>query len=234
MNNSQVIEYEDLNESSDEEETFIQDEKLLERPRSPGQSSENGKSLLQAVKEGRIDVLENLIGGSDTDIEQTDEQGRTALVLAANLGKADMMNILLTSHSININATDDLGRTALHYCAQMKMNKSMNTLLDRKADANIQDRGDHPPLYYAIGDANSYDTIKMLLEHNATIDFELPSKVIPKSVHDLFDRYNNTGCRDPVTGPTSTQPTKTRTKSLDGQSGGRKSSILRPWKSTGK
>ena len=224
VNTSQYTEHEDQIGPLDDEDSL----RRPQRSHSLQQGSDNGKPLLQAIKNGPTNVLESLLR-SDTNLEETDEKGRTPLILAANLGKADMVNRLLISQSISINATDKLGRTALHYCAQMKMNKTIEMLLDRGADVNIQDRLRCPPMYYAIDD-NSYDTVKMLLDHHATTGFKLPTKQpIPKSIKSLIDKYNPTGSTDPVV-----KPTKARTNSLGGLTGKRKGSSLRQWSSTEK
>ena len=228
---SPYIEHEDAIESSDEGETLLDNEDSLRRSHSPQTSSENGKLLLRAVKDGAIDVLESLLSKSDANLEETDEKGRTPLILAADLGKAHIINRLLISQLVETNATDKLGRTALHYCAQMKMNKTIEMLLDHGADVNIQDRGTHPPMYYAIGD-DDYDTVKMLLDHNASTDFKLPTKLIPKSITSLIDKYNATGSTDPVLEPKETKSKKSISNSFGGLTGTRKSSIIRPWSST--
>ncbi|MCJ1278753.1 hypothetical protein MMC21_006570 [Puttea exsequens] len=151
-----------------------------------------------ARKDGLTDVLDTLLSDSDTNLEETDDRGRTPLILAADLGKADMVNRFVESQSIEINATDELGRTALHYCTQTKMmNQTTEKLLDHGADVNVQDDGSYPPMYYAIKDDN-YDAVKMLLDHHATTDFEFPEKPIPRSINGLIEKYNTTGSTDSV------------------------------------
>ena len=196
---SQSIEREDHIGSLYESESVAGDgDSPSKPPQSPQQSSEKGKPLLQAVKDGLTDVLDTLLSDSDTNLEETDDRGRTPLILAADLGKADMVNRFVESQSIEINATDELGRTALHYCTQTKMmNQTTEKLLDHGADVNVQDDGSYPPMYYAIKDDN-YDAVKMLLDHHATTDFEFPEKPIPRSINGLIEKYNTTGSTDSV------------------------------------
>ena len=229
---SPPIEHENLSGSSDEGEELIGHVKPPEMPHNIQQTSENSKLLLQAVKDGPIEVLESFLSKSDTNLEETDEQGRTPLILAANLRKPHIVNKLLASQSIKINATDKLGRTALHYCVQMKMNETIELLFDHGADANIQDRGSFPPMYYAIRD-DKYDIVKLLLDHHATTDFTFPAKPIPSSIKNLIEKYNTKKRMDPVSESSTVEPIRARTNSHNGPTRrGRRSSSLRLWKST--
>ena len=233
VNPPTFIEHEDQIGSSDEEETLVDDEYSIERPHTPQQSRENGRLLLQAVKDGNTGILDSLLGRSDINLEETDERGKTPLILAADLGKADIISRLLVSESIQINATDNLGRTALHYCAQTKMNKIIEMLLDRSADVDVQDLGSHPPMYYALKEGDCYETVKLLLGHHATTDFERPAKAIPNSIKCLIDGNKTLGSTNPVHGYKSPVLHKSRTNSSGNVTGRRKSSMI-PWKSTEK
>lgn len=229
VNRFQDTGHEDQVETLDDGET-LRDDDSLTMSHSPRQSNENGKLLLQAVKNGKLDALDSLLSNSGTNVEETDEKGRTPLILAANLGKAEMVNRLLANQSIKINATDNLGRTPLHYCANEKIMKpTIEVLLRRGADVNVQDRGFHPPMYYAINKDN-YDTLKMLLEQpHANVDFELPTKPIPKRINSLINRHTTNGSMDSISELSKTPPKKGRTKSQGGPMEGKKSSFIRRW-----
>jgi len=77
-----------------------------------------GAALIIAVGLGRIDMAQKLLQ-SHADVNEKDEEGKTALMHAVIKGNADMVRLLI-SHGANINAEDKEGHTALTFAKQKK------------------------------------------------------------------------------------------------------------------
>ncbi|MBC7808242.1 MAG: ankyrin repeat domain-containing protein [Akkermansiaceae bacterium] len=69
-------------------------------------------TLLKAVAEGSGEKM-NIALAAGEDINQTDKNGKTALMLAASLGRTDLVKALLEKGAA-VNQQDIEGRTALH------------------------------------------------------------------------------------------------------------------------
>ena len=194
MGSSQGSEVEDTAQTLDEEATLLEEEEEGRGPQvarlasnaSSGQSTASGISILQAVREGSVAVMDPVFDEDGVDFEEKDDKGRTPLILAASMDKTEVMNKLLINPSLEIDTTDNCQRTALHYCSRNKMNKAAKMLLDRGANANIQDGLQCPPIYYAVQN-NDYDLVKLLLDHDATADVKLPSLRVSPTIQELLN-----------------------------------------------
>ena len=65
---------------------------------------------------GYLDIVNTLLA-HQAQVDITDTQGQTALMLATGLGKGDALPVLL-KHGANPNAQDEDGRTALMRAAE--------------------------------------------------------------------------------------------------------------------
>ncbi|CAO1598710.1 hypothetical protein XANCAGTX0491_002470 [Xanthoria calcicola] len=164
---------------------------------------DNGMRLMKAIDQRDGEDFNSLLQNNTTSLRVVDAQGQTPLLLAAHLGKERMVTSImscgtLTSagnqnqvddhRKIDLDATDALGRTVLHYCAEFDMRKAASIVLDHGVNINTPDKGEHPPMYYAIK-TREYDAVKLLLFRGATKDFDQPSESTSYEIGELLKRF---------------------------------------------
>ncbi len=99
---------------------------------------ENGSSTLTgAVKFGDMKSLKRLLGRSDTNLEETNDRGETALILAAMLGDMEALRLLVESGA-NVNAMSTINTTALMAAAQNGDLEALRYLLSKGADPDAR------------------------------------------------------------------------------------------------
>lgn len=133
----------------------------------------NEKKFIDHVKEGNLDEILSLFGGSlgidsaENRLElinllnERDESGLAAIHWAADRGHANILDLLLT-HGADVNLVDDdCGQTALHYAVSCGHIESIKVLLKHGADQSIRDSDEMTCLDMAT-DANDEDVLEIL------------------------------------------------------------------------
>lgn len=100
-----------------------------------------GLTLIDAVKFGDKKALKRLLGRSDTNLEETNGKGETALILAATLGDYEAMQLLVESGAL-VNAQSALNMTALMAAAQNGDISALRYLLTKGADPDAKKKDD--------------------------------------------------------------------------------------------
>lgn len=126
------------------------------------QIADTDKTLIDFVKEGNIEKVQNLLQSSDEEvIDAYDANGLCAIHWAADRGNADILELLLL-HGANVNAQDKEGeQTALHYSAGCGHLNCVEILLKFNADPNIVDSDAATCLDLAI-EANEHEIVAIL------------------------------------------------------------------------
>ena len=125
------------------------------------------ESFLKAASAGRLGETEELIS-QGANINATDRDGTTPLMLAAMHKKPEIIKLLLQQKDpkVNINATNEMGLTALMFAAyQYGNSESVKLLLqqkDPKVNINATDKDKRTALMYAAGWGGS-ESVKLLL-----------------------------------------------------------------------
>lgn len=91
-------------------------------------------NFLDAAKNGKSDVV-GLFLQAGMDSETTDEQGKTALILAAAEGHTAVVKTLL-ANGADVNNTDKQGKSALVWAAEWDHIPAVQALLVNGADVN--------------------------------------------------------------------------------------------------
>ncbi|ETV77892.1 hypothetical protein H257_08679 [Aphanomyces astaci] len=84
------------------------------------------------AKTGQVEAVQGLVANA-TDINQTDDEGRTMLHWAVDRNQVDVVATLLAQHA-NVNATDIDGMTPLHYAVTCEHVALVDLLLEHGAD----------------------------------------------------------------------------------------------------
>ncbi|EAX93430.1 hypothetical protein TVAG_104750 [Trichomonas vaginalis G3] len=102
------------------------------------------------------------------NINEKDQNGKTALFIAARLNLKEIEEFLL-SHGANVNEKDNVGETALHLAALTNSNETAEVLLLHGANVDEKDNVEKTALHLAAF-TNSKETAEVLLLHGANIN----------------------------------------------------------------
>jgi ankyrin repeat protein len=92
--------------------------------------------IIAAASAGEVEQLKQLIADKAAEVDDRDEEGRTALHFASGYGEVECMAILLTAGA-DIDGKDINGNTALHYAAGYGAVEATKVLLEKGADVSI-------------------------------------------------------------------------------------------------
>ena len=123
--------------------------------------------FVEEVKKNNTNKIKELIA-QKADVNLTNKDGKTALMIAVSSGSDRAFDVLLDSDA-NVRAKDNAGDTALHYAAQQGDLKFVKKLIASRADVNaINGRAGHTPLDFALLYQRA-DTAKILIEKGSNI-----------------------------------------------------------------
>ena len=130
-------------------------------------SAADTSAWLDALHEGDLARIQRLVSEA-TDLELTDESGRTALMLAAGKGDRGLLSDLIEAGA-DINHQNSRGGTALMYATLRNQDRAVGQLLAAGADPNAAGSNGWSALMIAA--AKGYREIAaMLLSHGASVD----------------------------------------------------------------
>ncbi|XP_071953816.1 uncharacterized protein [Antedon mediterranea] len=143
-------------------------EKMISDKVDVNQKKENGDTPLGiAVCSGDLYTMNALINAG-ADVELSDNQLMTPLMLAAQLGFDSKLGFLL-KNGANPMAIDKSGQTALHKTVRNKTTKCASVLIDHWSElVHAEDRMDQTALHFAAGEGNN-ELIDLLIGHGAKI-----------------------------------------------------------------
>jgi uncharacterized protein len=122
-------------------------------------------SIYQAALEGNLNRVSEMLQ-EGFDVNNTDQDGRTALMYAAFNGFTEIVKILLEKKAM-VDMRDQGGKTALMFAASGPFPETLKLLLDHHADPNIADYQEHfTALMYAASEGNR-ESVVILLDNKA-------------------------------------------------------------------
>lgn len=145
-----------------------------------------GKRLLDAVREGQIDHVRQLVVSSGAPFT-SDWLGTTALHLAAQYGHTEIAEILLRG-GVNRDARTKLERTALHLAAQSGSFEVVDLLLIHGSDVNARDMLRMTPLHWAV-ERGHISVVERLLLSGADINAKSKFQLSPVDIAQDSELY---------------------------------------------
>jgi ankyrin repeat protein len=121
--------------------------------------------FLEASLAGELETVQAAIEAG-MDVAATDEQQRTALLLAAFNGHTPVIKLLL-EHGALVEHRDAVGRTALMYAATGANGKTVRWLLENGAEPNAVDTGEGFTALMHAAAEGQLEVVTILLQHNA-------------------------------------------------------------------
>lgn len=119
----------------------------------------------QAALDGNFSQVSMMLE-KGTDVNQQDDDNRTALMYAAFNGHIEIMKMLMEKGA-DLNLCDNYGRTALMMASSGTNPSAVKLLLDNQADPNLVDKEEHfTALMYAAAEGQ-LEVVKILLSYRA-------------------------------------------------------------------
>ena len=144
--------------------------------------------LNYAMKNGKLNILHLLLADDRIDVNMTDENGDSLLLLASAGGFVAFVSTLLESPRIEVNKCNADGDTPLMCAANEGYNVIVDLLLKRKdIDVNCKN-SDHVTSLMCAADKGFERTVKLLLSHRE-IDINLKVNINPGSFFLSFSHF---------------------------------------------
>ena len=127
------------------------------------------KEFIQALKADPpdADLIYNMIELIDEKgfliVDETDDNGNTALMIASMKGYGDIVQFLLSEEGADPNLPDNNGRTALMWASEYGRTEIVRALLEGRASPDIQDNDRQTALMLASREGHT-ETVRALLE----------------------------------------------------------------------
>ena len=118
-------------------------------------------ALHEAVTAGHNEAVELLLQLETVNIDHTNEEGKTALMLACERGHEDIVHSLLSAGA-NVNLQDNNGWTALMRASKHNHISIINVLLQANANPHLKTTRGSNALMIASGNGN-YEVVELLI-----------------------------------------------------------------------
>ncbi|XP_019850896.1 PREDICTED: uncharacterized protein LOC105312422 isoform X2 [Amphimedon queenslandica] len=129
-------------------------------------------ALLEAVTAGNNEAVEFLLQLKIINIDHTNKEGQTALMLACERRHENIVHSLLSAGA-NVNIQDNKGWTALIVSSQYSGTSIIHVLLEADANVHLRTSGGSNSLMYASCNGN-YEAVELLISKGA--DYECQRK----------------------------------------------------------
>jgi len=150
---------------------------------SPNLVDANGNPLLVlAIKDKSYGVIEVLLATKGMDVDLSNKQGETPLMIASINGDLPLVKTLVLKHKAQL---DHISWTPLHYACAKGNYEVAQFLLSKGAMVDSLSLGGTTPLMMAVQSGNEY-TVKLLLNYGANLQIR---NQVGLSAIDIADIY---------------------------------------------
>ena len=124
--------------------------------------------IMQAALEGNLKTVENALN-NDFDVNSTDANKRTLLMLAAYNGHTQMVELLIAKGA-DINMRDTINRTALMFASTGPFVTTVQALLQSGAEPNLTDDQENWTAAMMAAAEGQLDVLKVLVANGADLN----------------------------------------------------------------
>lgn len=124
--------------------------------------------IIQAAKEGNIELITELISADPSCSDDQDGLGRTALTYAVHFQQMGALQCLLENEA-NPNLSAHDGSTAIHQACIDSNSIALSLLLQYGGDFTIPDTQGRAPIHWACT-TPSLDCLQLLIQHHADVN----------------------------------------------------------------
>ena len=166
--------------TSDQARTLSAIEKTISRymdHSTDDHSTSDCPEIIQAVRDDRVDRVQELAQQRDNVYVQDQGTGRTALLEVAKRSHRELCRLLLKAGS-RPNHQDGEGRSALHFAAICNDSVICRMLLAAEASVSMRDKEDRTPLWLAA-EVGSYEAVVAILEATPHKKVNDPEVLVP-------------------------------------------------------
>jgi ankyrin repeat protein len=126
--------------------------------------------LINAIKAGDNEQVQDLLDDSDVKIEQTCKQGKTPLFYAVECSDETIVHKLLDpANGADVNTCNKKGVTALHHASSLGLHDMVRCLIHHDAEIGVVDKRKETPLMKAVQKDQSL-VVQVLYDSGANME----------------------------------------------------------------
>ena len=158
---------------------------LLKKGVNPNILDANGSPMLVlAIREKSPKVINVLLGDKNIDVDLSDKNGETPLMMASIDGNLPLVKTLVIDHKAQL---DHIGWTPLHYACAKGQLEVAQFLIANGAIVDSMSLGNTTPLMMAVQSGNE-QVVKLLLDKGADLQLRNDHGLTAIDIADIYDK----------------------------------------------
>jgi ankyrin repeat protein len=158
---------------------------LLKKGVSPNILDANGSPMLVlAIREKSPNVINVLLSDKNIDVDLSDKNGETPLMMASIDGNLPLVKTLVIGHKAQL---DHIGWTPLHYACAKGQLEVAQFLIANGAIVDSMSLGNTTPLMMAVQSGNE-QVVKLLLDKGADLQLRNSQGLTAIDIADIYDK----------------------------------------------
>jgi ankyrin repeat protein len=158
---------------------------LLKKGVNPNIVDANGSPMLVlAIREKSSKVIAVLLSDKNIDVDLSDKNGETPLMMASIDGNLLLVKTLVIGHKAQL---DHIGWTPLHYACARGQLEVAQFLISNGAIVDSMSLGNTTPLMMAVQSGNE-QLVKLLLDKGADLQLRNSNGLTAIDIADIYDK----------------------------------------------
>ena len=158
---------------------------LLKKGVNPNTVDANGSPMLVlATREKSLKVIDVLLGDQNIDVDLSDKNGETPLMMASIDGNLPLVKTLVINHKAQL---DHIGWTPLHYACAKGQLEVAQFLIANGAIVDSMSLGNTTPLMMAVQSGNE-KLVKLLLDKDADLQLRNSQRLTAIDIADIYGK----------------------------------------------
>ena len=158
---------------------------LLKKGVNPNILDANGTPMLVlAIREKSPNVINVLLSDKNIDVDLSDKNGETPLMMASIDGNLPLVKALVIGHKAQL---DHIGWTPLHYACAKGQLEVAQFLIANGAIVDSMSLGNTTPLMMAVQSGNE-QVVKLLLDKGADLQLRNSQGLTAIDIADIYDK----------------------------------------------